>query len=201
MLRPSSRLPRGFTLIELVIGISILSILIAMAAPSFSRWIMNMGIRGTAGSLLDGLQLARSEALRRNTTVRFQLTSTLGNDCALSTSGPHWIISRDLAENLCGTAPSETEAPRLIRSHDGEQAGGSRALIDAGQSLFAFNGLGRLASPAANILVSGPDGVGNCTPNGKDERCLRIEISSGGGVRMCDPALTSTNPNDPQACS
>jgi type IV fimbrial biogenesis protein FimT len=200
MLRPPPKSPRGFTLIELAIGIVILSVIIVMAMPSLSLWIRNMGIRGTAESLLSGLQLARTEALRRNTIVRFQLTTTLDGACALSTNGPHWIISRDAATGLCATAPSETDAPRLIRFHDGAQAGGNQTLIDAGDSQFAFNGLGRLVSPDTDtdILVAGLGGQDDCAPDGKEERCLRIEVSTGGSIRMCNPSLPNTNP---QGCS
>ena len=202
MLRLSPKPPRGFTLIELVVGIAVLSTVIAMTAPGLSLWIKNMSIRGTAEALLNGLQMTRTEALRRNTVVRFQLTTTLDADCTLNVNGPHWVISRDVAQGLCGAAPSETTAPRLIRSHDGAQTGGSQTLIDTGESQFAFNGLGRLVSPVTNtsILVSGQGGQGDCAPNGKGERCLRIAIGMGGGIRMCDPALTSIKPTDPQAC-
>ncbi|MDR0378643.1 MAG: GspH/FimT family pseudopilin [Candidatus Accumulibacter sp.] len=189
---------RGFTLIELVIGVAILAILIALAAPGFSSWIRDVGIRTTAGTLLDGLQLARSEALKRNTLIRFQLTSTVDGSCAPSTSGPHWIVSRDDATGLCHVAPSDTDTPRAVRVHDGTQAGGRNTLINATQATFIFNGLGRFTSSAASILVSGAAGEGDCAHAGSgNDRCLRIEVSPGGSIRMCDPALPST---DPQAC-
>ena len=45
--------------------------------------------------------------------------------------------------------------------------------------------------------VSNPGG-GSCQPGGP-MRCLRVTISGGGSLRMCDP--TSTLPaNDPRAC-
>ncbi|MDR2786880.1 MAG: GspH/FimT family pseudopilin [Candidatus Accumulibacter sp.] len=188
---------RGFTLVEMVIGISILSILIAMAVPSFSLWIRNMGIRAAAESLLSGLQLARSEALKRNTVMRFQLMDTLDGGCAPTASGPHWVISRDDAEGKCDAAPSETAAPRIVQFYDG-RVHGKQTLIDAGANLFTFNGLGRLTSPAANILVSGIKGKDECASEGKDDRCLRIEATAGGSIRLCDPALPAT---DPQGCA
>ena len=198
MLKLALKPVRGFTLVEMMIGVVLLAILVAMAVPNFSLWIRNMGIRTTAESLLSGLQLARGEALKRNTVTRFQLMSTLDGGCALSASGPHWVVSHDSAVGLCGVGPSDTDEPRIVRLYDGTQAGGKRTLISAGQSLFTFNGLGRLTSPSANVLVSGSEGQGACASGGGDARCLRIEVSAGGDVRLCDPALPNT---DPQGCS
>ena len=69
---------------ELLIGIAIIGILLALAAPNFAVWIQNSKIRTAAESIQNGLQLARAEAVRRNAQVRFQLTTTLDNDCVLS---------------------------------------------------------------------------------------------------------------------
>ena len=198
MLSPALKPARGFTLVEMMIGLALLAILITMAAPSFSLWIRNMGIRATAESLLSGLQLARAEALKRNAATRFQLMSTLDGGCTLSANGPHWVVSHDDAVGLCGAAPSDTDEPRIVRRYDASQAGGRQTRISAGQSLFTFNGLGRLTSPSANILVSGSEGQGACASEGGGARCLRIEVSAGGDVRLCDPALPNT---DPQGCA
>ena len=64
---PAAR-QRGLTLIELMIGVVITGILLAMGVPSFASWLQSSQIRTAAGSILDGLQLAHAEAIRRNTT-------------------------------------------------------------------------------------------------------------------------------------
>jgi type IV fimbrial biogenesis protein FimT len=188
---------RGATLIELMVGVVILAILTTIAVPSFSQWVKNMRIRTVAEAVLSGLTLARTEALNRNTAMRFQLTDTVDGDCALSASGPHWVVSRDDAEGMCGAAPSDTETPRIVQIHDGTQGSGDKAKIAAGQNLFTFNGLGRLITPAADILVSDAEGGEKCVSDGGKARCLRIQITTGGGIRMCDPALPAT---DTQGC-
>jgi type IV fimbrial biogenesis protein FimT len=210
---------RGMTLIEMLIGVAIVAILMTMAVPGFSGWIKNQGIRTASESILTGLQLARAEALKKNTHMHFQLTSTLDNSCVLSASGPHWVVSRDAAAGLCGAAPVVSDfvageeeeeeedptlvpapAPRIFQTYDGTQSGGSRTQIDAGANLFTFNGLGRLTSPTANtaIDVYSAEGEDDCVAKGGKARCLRIEVSRGGGIRMCDPALPAT---DTQACT
>lgn len=61
---------RGFTLVELVIVISITSLLLAMAAPSFRDMMANTRIKAAGSDLQVGLLLARSEAVKRNGPVR-----------------------------------------------------------------------------------------------------------------------------------
>lgn len=68
---------QGVTLIELVIGLIITGILLALAIPSYKDWIQSSQIRTAAESIQNGLQLARAEAVSRNSPVTFTLA---GND-------------------------------------------------------------------------------------------------------------------------
>ncbi|MCK9389927.1 MAG: GspH/FimT family pseudopilin, partial [Sulfuritalea sp.] len=92
------------SLVELAIGLLIVGTLLALAAPSYTGWIQNTKIRTTAEAILNGLQLARAEAVRRNTQIRFQLTDTIAAGCAISSSGANWIVSFDDPTNLCANA-------------------------------------------------------------------------------------------------
>ena len=83
----------GFTLIELVIVMAVMALLFFVGLPGMTTWIQNMQIRTSAEGLQAGLQLARAEALRRNTPVRFQLVDTLTSACVLSSAGTSWIVS------------------------------------------------------------------------------------------------------------
>ena len=74
---------RGFSLIELMVGVAILAVALAFGVPSFADWISNMQIRSTAESLQNGLQFARSEAVRRNNPTQFQMVSTVTNSCEI----------------------------------------------------------------------------------------------------------------------
>jgi type IV fimbrial biogenesis protein FimT len=180
------RRTRGLTLIEMTIGIAILSILMALALPNFVGWIENMKIRGTAESLLSGLQLARATALKENAAVSFSLSNVSGS-CSTEL-GENWIVSR-------GADCSDTAAD-LVSVFNGKPTG-EKTVIDATASHIAFNGLGR-PSTSAQINVRGPEG---CIADDEDSgraRCLRIVVSAGGGIRMCDPALPTS---DTQACS
>lgn len=184
-------------MIELMVGIAIVAVLFAVAAPSFSTWIQGAQIRTAAEAIQNGLTLARTEAVRRNTTVRFQLTTTLGGSCALSTTGTNWVISQDDPSGACQSDISDTIAPRLIQTRPGG-SGSQNAQLLADQSTIIFNGLGRVTPlPAGNININISNPVGGaCVPAGP-MHCLRVVVSPGGQVRMCDPVFAST---DPQGC-
>ena len=194
---------RGVTLIELLIALAILGVLLALGVPSFTVGIANSRIRTTAEAIQNGLQLARAEAVKRNALIRFQLTSDLSATCVLSTTASNWIVSYDNAAGLCasafideGLSPDLNAAPRIIQRR-GATEGSRGAVIAADQSEIIFNGFGRVTNAATNpvgIAVMPISGV--CTT----QRCLNVTVSAGGQVRMCDPQLTLTNPNDPQSC-
>lgn len=197
---------RGFSLVELIVAVAIFAILAALAAPAFSSWISNMKIRGTAESIQAGLNLARGEAVRRNTVIRFQLVNTTGAGCALSLADASWVVSAGDAEGSCDGAflndafplldSTNNPDPRIIQMRSAQE-GSASVTVAAGTSLFQFNGLGRLVDAPAVIDVTRTTS-GSCVKDGGKVRCLRVVVTSGGQVRMCDPAYAD---GDTQACS
>lgn len=67
---------QGMTLIELVISMVLVGGMMALAVPAVGDWTDANRIRVTADSILNGLQLAKMEAVRKNTRTRFVLTDT-----------------------------------------------------------------------------------------------------------------------------
>lgn len=60
---------QGFTLAELMVTIGISIILLGMGVPSFTSYIANSKIRSASTDLSFAITLARSEAIKRNSTV------------------------------------------------------------------------------------------------------------------------------------
>lgn len=200
---------RGFSLIELMVAIAVFAILLTLGMPSLTTWMQNSQIRTATDAIQNGLQIARGEAVRRNTTVRFQLTDTADNACAIAAANTNtvatWVVSLDNPAGACATTAwdENTAAPPAVRILQMRpSAEGTRnAVVLANQTSVIFNGLGRITPvPAATITigVSNPTG-GACatiaTP--APMRCLRVEVSTGGQIRLCDPAFAAT---DPQGC-
>lgn len=189
----------GFTLIEVAIAMAILAILLAVGMPSYRTWIQNLQIRNAAESVQNGLQLARMEALRRNTEVRFQLVSAISADCVLSATGTSWIVSRANPAEKCDVEPHNVTAPMIIQKRaptDGSRSATFSATPGTATTV-SFNGLGRVVTTGVNPITRIDFDSSNLPA--ADSRELRVTISSGGEVRMCDP-----NPDllatDPRKC-
>lgn len=67
--RPCRSNQRGFSLIELMVVITILGILIALAAPSFATLIARSSVTKAVNNFISDTQYARGEAMRRGKSV------------------------------------------------------------------------------------------------------------------------------------
>jgi len=88
----------GFTLVEAMFVLVIAAILLSVAAPSFRDFIRNSRITGKANDLLVGLNLARSEAIKRHAPVVVCATddaSAAAPTCDAGADFSQWIVFVD----------------------------------------------------------------------------------------------------------
>jgi type IV fimbrial biogenesis protein FimT len=197
MLTPR-RNPSGFTLVELMITLTIAAVLLLLGLPSFFAWLQSSQIRNSADSILNALALARTEAIRRNTPVNFQLVTTVTASCTVSTSGTSWVVSLESPAGKCNQPQSDSVAPRIVQKRAVNE-GSPNVVVAADLATITFNGMGQatnLVVSPTSITVTNPTG-GACASAGGPIRCLRVDTTPGGQIRMCDPARAST---DPQGC-
>jgi type IV fimbrial biogenesis protein FimT len=202
---------RGFTLIELMIGIALFALLMTLAIPSFTTMMNNTRLRDKGASIMSGLQSARGEALRRNLVVEFALTAdpvTDGSDIGVAANGtgPTWVVraldalgtpTGTLVDFRSGLEGSNQTDPAALYTRIA-----SASLPPSGT--IRFDSLGRTNVSAANGATFDvtPADANQCRAQGGDLRCMRVVVTTSGRVRMCDPSVDPVvNPNDTRACT
>jgi type IV fimbrial biogenesis protein FimT len=88
---------KGFTLIELMVVLSIIGILTSLALPSFESFIRKQESSGQINHLYTSLYLARSEAVKRNQTVTICKSSTKSHCGGDWSDG--WLMFEDINNN------------------------------------------------------------------------------------------------------
>jgi type IV fimbrial biogenesis protein FimT len=89
-----ARSARGFTLVELAITVVVLSVLMAMAAPLFTGMSNSNRLTSNANEIVTAMQIARSEAVRRNAPTFF-CQSTNGTTCSNISPWQGWLVYAD----------------------------------------------------------------------------------------------------------
>jgi type IV fimbrial biogenesis protein FimT len=191
----------GFTLLEMIVTISIFSILVALAVPTMRTWIANAKVRSVADALQNGIRLAQAESLRRSRQVVFALTTstTPSSGFTASANGNNWAIA--FVPALSGETGTFIQSGVLSLASDNVQITGPAAIC--------FNSVGRLVANSSTGVTGGtctapPPPVNVTDPlkwsyditlTGAD-RNLRVNVGLTGQTHLCDPsqALSNTNP-------
>jgi len=208
---------RGFTIIEVMISLVVLGVLLALGAPGFIEWLQNQQIRAAAEATLNGLQVARGEAVRRNTPVRFQLVSDLSSTCVLSADSltapvsVSWVVSLGDPSGVCDAAtdsgqPVPPPGRILQRRTSAEGSPNAEATSmfvptppggTVAASTVTFAALGNVIANADGTPSINRIDLTNTKIALEARRPLRLIINAGGSIRMCDPALA---PPEPRGC-
>jgi type IV fimbrial biogenesis protein FimT len=163
----------GFSLIEVMVALTVVAIAMVLGMQGIGDWLQNARVRTAAEGVKNGLQKARTEAIRTNTSTIFKLTSPG------SAGGTGWTITAVRSGNTVDSKPN-----------GGGSVGAVLTVTPSNATTVTFNGLGRRAmanADASPVLTS-------VTVNS----ALRITISAGGEIRMCNPDVSDSG--DPTAC-
>jgi type IV fimbrial biogenesis protein FimT len=166
----------GFSLIELLVAVTLASLLTVLALPSLTTFLTNTNIRSAAETVAEGLRRAQVEAVRRNANIEFVLDPATG-----------WQIHDDTDAKIDGVVFAEGSTRAKITS---VTAGGAAA------TRVAFSGFGR----ALPQTLAGKDPIAKVdigTDVSGDHHDLRVVVSGVAGIKLCDPAFLST---DPKGC-
>lgn len=161
----------GVTLLELMIVVAIVAIFAAIGIPSMTDMVRTNRVSSARISFISDLNLARSEAIKRNTRV---LICSGQADCVNNADWARtgWIICVDAnRDGACDAATAAEPNPFLVRAplqSDINLVGpaaaviynsiGSQGVSPAGTISFTLNGSWTGAAAAKSLSV-GPTGL------------------------------------------
>ncbi|KPW87110.1 type IV fimbrial biogenesis protein FimU [Pseudomonas congelans] len=128
---------KGFSLIELLVTVSLVGILAAIAIPNFTSSIQSNKADTELSDLQRALNYARLEAINRGVTVRIA-----------PTSGTAW--TGDLQVYLA----SDTKTPPTALRNVAAMSSGGTLVPDVNVAAIDFNNLGGLSAPATAVNMT-----------------------------------------------
>lgn len=159
---------RGFTVVELMIVVTIAGILLTVGAPAFLDVVSRTLTNSQARTLLSGINSARGEAIRRNATVVI-CPSSDGADCDAGNWTAGWLVFVDT-----GNSPASVSGDdEVLRVGDGPGGGSTVSFSD---DRIVYDGMG-FSSGASRLFTICPadDDVSNAqgisiSPSGRASR-------------------------------
>ena len=183
----------GFSLIELIFVIVIAGVLLAIGIPNFRDFIRNGRIAAESNDLLTGINVARSEAVKRRTPVT--MCSGVAPTCDAGDFSDGWFVFvdtdgdavHDNTEEILRTHDSMADsiATKVVETTDNEDddtpdyGDGDDGYLSFGQNGFRRMGDGSLPTALAVVLC---DERGNVpSSGGQDISAGRaLEVSTAG---------------------
>ncbi len=141
----------GFTLIEMMITVSVISVLLTIAVGAYRPAIVNQGVKTAAYDLYSALQYARSEAIKHNDTITLR---------AGPASNAAWTTGWRLLDSSNNVLRSWTTSSSIL-------------ITEAGNLTFlTFSRDGRLTGAAPLFQVDPAVSL-----SGVFQRCVTVDLS------------------------
>jgi type IV fimbrial biogenesis protein FimT len=157
----------GFTVLELIIAMTIAAILLGVGIPSFINTIRTNRLAGATNELVSALMYARSEAVKRNLPVVMCRSSDGANCAAAGTGG--WEIGWMVYVNTTGNP--------ILNVHEALNSSLSAVGNNNVINQVAFNSLGLMPGGMGAIKVKFTDDT-------TDSNVRYICVASSGRPRL-----------------
>jgi type IV fimbrial biogenesis protein FimT len=169
---------RGFTLLEMMIVVSIAGILLAIGVPSFRSMIQSQRMVAATNEFFAAILLTRSEAIERG--GRVDLVPADANDW-----NKGWVVFVDANDNQ---RPDRGE--QIIFSHGpvSRDVVVQSVLTDSKSKYLSYNGSGRTHTNASSMTPQ----FGHLSFT-TDEHARKIIINFLGRPRICNPSIDKSS--------
>lgn len=173
----------GFSTLELLIGLAILGILIAVGLPSMNNWLMSAKVSGAAEFYSEGFKLARSQAVMHNAASRITL-----DDNAVSGQMDWQVdICFPTATVPCNATSGNWSTPATPAANDPEGSAGFKSVLRSADSLPSTKVMAETLSPpgATDIYFTSVGWV----DTGFSPRLAQIQLAPAAGNAGAFPTV------------
>lgn len=141
----------GFTLIELMLVVTVAGVLAMIAIPNFKSLTQSQRVKNASFQLYSALSLARSEAIKRNTNVTLDTTLNAANEIS-------WVIRAGATEI----------------STQGYIKGIAMTVSNTAATEIVYQSTGRTTDAGPTFVIYSADTTAAASPF---TRCITIELS------------------------
>jgi type IV fimbrial biogenesis protein FimT len=197
----------GFTLVEAAVVVAVIAILVGVATPGMSNWLLARKATAAAVFYKEGLMLARSQAVSHNSASRLVLVDNANGQV-------DWRVDICFPTDSvpCNDESGAWSTTSAAAGDDPDQAGGFRSVLRSAGTLPNSNVLASSISPlGATEVVFTPLGWVDSRVGPRLERIalapaqsrsgafrpLAVALTLAGVATICDPAAAA---HDPRGC-
>jgi prepilin-type N-terminal cleavage/methylation domain-containing protein len=174
---------RGFTLMELIVVISVIGVALIMAVPSWDNASQKRLVTNGTEQVTSLLSIAQSEAIARNQAVSISFNRV---------SGTQWCVGATAGTGGCDCTESDDEAAAFCQLDGVAQRIGSAdlpgmilqgagdRLPGSGDGMVVFDTVRGILQPAGDGLQFTFDSLG-------DKYRLRVQLGPTGLIWVCSP--------------
>jgi type IV fimbrial biogenesis protein FimT len=163
---------RGFTLIELIITVTVAGVLMALAVPSFTNFVASSRVMDQTNALVAAMSFARSESIKRNATIFVcRAASETATDCAGAGTWRFFMITTSATG---GTVLRRGPLDGFNNTHYVQSS------LTNDQVVFGSDGLAHDGS-ATGTLLNG-ESFTVCTTRYSQENIRRLTLGAGSRI-------------------
>lgn len=187
---------RGFTLIELMVTLVVLTVLVTMAVPSFADYFQKARVRGAADQVTNLLARARAAAVKTNMPIGVLAIEKSGGGWCVGARQPAepgaWQLRPSTASGCdCETDSTTCQVDGEKLAVDNADLGADRApTIDITDFDFSYTpklgGVSNNGAPNKAFLVSAASSLAITSPNGR--YVVNVVVTPLGQSYVCVPS-------------